>query len=248
MLIKEFGNNENPTLCLLHGGGLSWWSYQPIIDLLMTDYHIICPIIEGHGEAGQEEFSSIEDTAAHLIEHLDKNYNGHINLIAGLSIGAQIVVEVISHRPSIADKVIIESALVYPIPGTKLLVGPSFKLFYGLIKQRWFAKLQAKTLFVSDDMFETYYQDSLHMSRNSLVNMSNSNGTYQLKDTLSKVSVPVLIIVGQKEIGLMKKSAKLLHTKLSNSKLVVLPNMGHGELSLVHPKQYVQMVLDLLNN
>jgi len=248
MLIKEFGNTQNPTLCLLHGGGLSWWSYQPIIDLLVNDYHILCPIIEGHGEAGHEEFTSIEDSAAHLISYLDTHYNGHIHLIAGLSIGAQIVVEVLSLRPNIADKAIIESALVYPIPGTKLLVGPSFKLFYGLIKQRWFAKLQAKTLFVSDEMFETYYQDSLHMSRNSLVNMSNSNGTYQLKDTLGKVSVPVLIIVGQKEIGLMRKSAALLHTKLSNSKLVVLPNMGHGELSLVYPKQYVQMVLDLLKN
>lgn len=248
MLIKEFGNPNNPTICLLHGGGLSWWSYQPIIDLLMNDYHILCPIIEGHGEAGQEEFTTIEDSASHLIAYLDKHFNGHIHLIAGLSIGAQIVVEVLSHRPNISDKVIIESALVYPIPGTKLLVGPSFKLFYSLIKQRWFAKLQAKTLFVSDEMFETYYQDSLHMSRNSLVNMSNSNGTYQLKDTLSNVRVPVLILVGQKEIGLMKKSADLLHTKLVNSKLVVLENMGHGELSLFHPKQYVQMLLDLLKN
>jgi len=248
MLIKEFGDINKPTLCLLHGGGLSWWSYQPIIDLLKNDYHILCPIIEGHGEAGQEEFTTIEDSASHLIEYLDQHYNGHIHLIAGLSIGAQIVVEVISQRPNIADKVIIESALVYPIPGTKLLVGPSFKLFYGLIKQRWFAKLQAKTLFVSDEMFETYYQDSLHMTCNSLVNMSNSNGTYQLKDTLNKVSVPVLILVGQKEIGLMKKSAERLHSILSNSKLVVLPNFGHGELSLVHPKQYVGLLLDLLNN
>ncbi|MDP3444422.1 MAG: alpha/beta hydrolase [Ignavibacteria bacterium] len=248
MLIKEFGNPNNPKLCLLHGGGLSWWSYQPIIDLLINDYHILCPIIEGHGEAGKEEFTTIEDSANHLIKILDDRYNGHIHLLAGLSIGAQIVVEVLSSRPNIADKVIIESALVYPIPGTKLLVGPSFKLFYGLIKQRWFSKLQAKTLFVSDALFETYYQDSLLMSCNSLVNMSLSNGTYQLKDTLANVSVPILILVGQKEIGLMRKSAALLHTKLLNSKLVVLPNMGHGELSLVQPKQYVKMLLDFLNN
>jgi pimeloyl-ACP methyl ester carboxylesterase len=248
MLIKEFGKRDNPIICLLHGGGLSWWSYQPIIDLLISDYHVICPIIEGHGEAGKEEFTTIEDSANHLIKILDDRYNGHVHLLAGLSIGAQIVVEVLSSRPNIADKAIIESALVYPIPGTKLLVGPSFKLFYGLIKHRWFSKLQAKTLFVSDELFETYYQDSLLMSRNSLVNMSISNGTYQLKDTLTQVSIPTLLLVGQKEIGLMKKSAELLHTKLSNSKLVVLPNMGHGELSLVQPKHYVKMLFDFINN
>lgn len=247
MLIKEFGDRKNPTICLLHGGGLSWWSYQPIIDLLISDYHVICPIIEGHGDAGKEEFTSIEDSAKHLIKIIDDEYNGHIHCLTGLSIGAQIVVEVLSHRSNLADKYLIESALVYPIPGTKLLVAPSFKLFYGLIKQRWFAKLQAKTLFVPDTMFETYYQDSLKMTRNSLVNMSVSNGTYQLKDTINNVESSVLILVGQKEIGIMKKSATLLNSRLKNSKLVVLSNMGHGELSLVYPSKYVEMLINFLH-
>ncbi len=248
MLIKEFGDSKNPTLCLLHGGGLSWWSYQPVIDLLISDYHVICPIIEGHGDASLEEFTSIEISANNLINIIDDQFQGHIHLLAGLSIGAQIVVEVLSQRPDIADKYVLESALVCPIIGTKLLAAPMFKLFYGLIKQVWFSKLQAKSLFIPESMFETYYQDSLKMSCNSLVNISVSNGTYKPKENLYIVSSPVLILVGQKELGLMKKSAQILHSQLSNSKYIILPNMGHGELSLVHPKQYVNMLINFIND
>lgn len=245
MIIKSFGNPKKPIICLLHGGGLSWWSYQSIIELLKEDYHILCPIIEGHGEASQETFISIEDSAKHLIDIIEKQY-GLIHCLAGLSIGAQIALEVISKRPNITQYTVLESTLVLPIMGTKMLIGPTYKLMYGLIKQPWFAKLQAKSLFISEKMFEDYYRDSQLMSRESLINISLSNGTYALKP-LDSINHPVLILVGQNEIGIMKKSAQLLNYKLKNSQLRVLPNYGHGELSLVHPQEYVQILKNFVS-
>lgn len=53
MLFKEFGGKSLPTVFLLHGG-LSWWSLIGIIELLEKKYHIVTPIIDGHGEAGGE--------------------------------------------------------------------------------------------------------------------------------------------------------------------------------------------------
>ena len=48
MLFKEFGDVKKPTVILLHGGGLSWWSLQPVIALLEKEYHIVTPIIDGY--------------------------------------------------------------------------------------------------------------------------------------------------------------------------------------------------------
>lgn len=31
MKFREFGNKEKPSIILIHGGGLSWWSLKPII-------------------------------------------------------------------------------------------------------------------------------------------------------------------------------------------------------------------------
>ncbi len=192
-------------------GGLSWWSLEPVIELLSEHYHLVTPIIDGHGEDAYETFISIEDSAEKLIHYIDTQYNGSIFAIGGLSIGAQIVTEVLSTREDIAEYAIIESALVHPIKATSFMTVPTYKLFYGLIKLRWFSRLQAKTLFVPENMFEQYYNESIKMSKQSLINITLSNGTYELKHSISNTKAKVIILVGGKEIGIMRKSAKRLN-------------------------------------
>ena len=136
----------------------------------------------------------------------------------------------------------LESALVIPIKGTQLLTVPSCKLSYPLIKQRWFAKAQAKELCVSDELFERYYADSLKISKQSLVRTILSNGTYAMKETLKNTTAKTLVIVGGRELSAMKKSARLLTETIPQSRLHIAEGMKHGELSLRHPKEYAQLL------
>lgn len=242
MIFKETANKELPTIILLHGGGLSDWSWQYVVQALQLDFHLVTPVIEGHGEDGHEEFISIQYSATKLIDYIDTYYNGKVFAICGLSIGAQIVTEVLSKREAIAEYAVIESALVYPIKGINTLVVPSYKLFYGLVQKRWFAKLQAKSLCVPDHMFEVYYNDSLKMTRESLINMTLSNGNYTLQPSISNTKAKVLIIVGSKEVSIMKKSAYKLHESIKGSELLIAPHMKHGELSLVHTEKYIELI------
>lgn len=242
MLFKKTNNGSLPTILLLHGGGLSWWSLEPIINLLKENYHVVTPIIDGHGEDTQEAFISIENSANKLIHYIDTYHKGKVFAIGGLSIGAQIVIEALSLREDIANYAIIESALVYPIKGTALMTVPTYKLFFGLIKMRWFSRLQAKTLCVPEKMFEQYYNESIKMTKQSLINMTLSNGCYVLKSTISNTKAKVMIIVGNKELGIMRKSARKLHEVIAGSELILIPNMGHGEISLLHPIEYVELI------
>lgn len=245
MLFRETDNRSLPTLILLHGGGLSSWSLEPIVKLLRDNYHVVTPIIDGHGEDADEEFLSIEDSARKLIDYIDTNHNGKVFAIGGLSIGAQIVTEVLSLREDIAEYAILESALVYSIKGTALMTVPAYKLFYGLIKMRWFSKLQAKTLCVPDNMLEQYYNESIKMTKQSLINMTLSNGCYDLKSTISNTKANVMIMVGRKEIGIMRKSGQRLKEAIPRSELLIIPNMGHGEISLLYPSRYVELISNL---
>lgn len=245
MLFKDFGDKSLPTIVLLHGGGLSWWSLQNAVEALQPSYHVVTPVIDGHGEDGDETFISIEDSAKKLIAYIDNSYCGKVYAIGGLSIGAQIVTEILSVRENIAEYAIIESALVYPIKGVTTLTVPTFKLCYGLIQKKWFSKMQAKTLFVPDDLFDKYYEDSLKISKQSLINITISNGNYKLKSAIHITKSKVLIIVGEKELGIMKKSAKALHEAIPNSELQIIEKMGHGEISLVHATEYVKLLCDL---
>lgn len=245
MQFKEFGENHLPTIILLHGGGLSWWSLTGIIDELQTRYHVVAPIIDGHGVDGATSFVSIEDSAEKLIRYIDEACQGRVFALGGLSLGAQIVTEVLARRADIAEYAILESALVIPIKGIASLTAASYQLFYGLVKKKWFSKLQAKSLFVPEKMFELYYRDSMNISKQSLIHVTVSNGSYGIKDTLKKSKANVLIIVGEKELGIMKKSAKLLNDTLPCSRLYIAEHMGHGECSLAYSKTYLKKVEEL---
>jgi pimeloyl-ACP methyl ester carboxylesterase len=248
MIFKEIGDKKYPTIILLHGGGLSDWSWKVIVNKFSDKYNVVTSIIDGHGEDGDENFISIDDSASKLIDYIEKEKSGKVFAIGGLSVGAQILCEVLSQRPHITDYAIIESALVVPIKGTIALTLPTYQLCYGLLKKRWFAKMQAQTLCVPDELFETYYRDSLNITKQSLINITLSNGNYRLRNSIANTTAKVLIIVGEKEIGVMKKSAKLLHTTLKESSLYIAPKLKHGELSLVYPNQYIEKLETLFSN
>lgn len=248
MIFKEFGVKSKPAIIILHGGGLSWWSNKNIIDDLQKSYYVVTPIIDGHGEDSATTFLSIQDSAGKLIKYIDSELNGKVYALGGLSIGAQIVTEILSLRKDICSYAIIESALIYPIKGTNFLTVPSFKLFYGLIKQKWFSKLQAKALSVPEDMFEMYYEDSIKTTKESLINIAISNGNYNLKNTIKETTAKVLIIVGGKEISIMKKSAKTLHNIIPDSRLYVAEKSAHGELSLIKYHEYLDLIKDLFQD
>lgn len=242
MQFREAGSRDKPTVILLHGGGLSWWSLHEVIDGLKGRYHVVTPILDGHGEDGGETFTSIEQSAQKLIGYIDAAHNGSVFALGGLSIGAQIAAEVLSQRADIAKYAILESALAFPMKSVYALAAPMCHCSYGLIKQRWFARLQGKSLCLPDDMLERYYSDSLRISKQSLLNMMLSNSSYSLKKSLAHTRANVLVIVGEREPGVMKRSAQALHLSIPQSMLYVAPAMRHGELSLMHPKKYMTIL------
>ncbi|MCL2209280.1 MAG: alpha/beta hydrolase [Treponema sp.] len=247
MLFIENGKNELPVIILLHGGGLSSWALAGIIELLKDDYHIITPIIDGHGEDGENNFISIEDSAKKLLDYIEKQFKGNVFALGGLSIGAQIVIEALSKKEDIAQFIILESALILPIAGIKALTVPVINIFYGLLKNKWFSKIQSKSLLVSENIFEQYYHDSLKISKTSLVNIILSNGSYSLKPNMENAKMKALILAGEKEINLIKKSAKILNQKIKNSELKYIKNAGHGELSMKYPEEYVKIIKNFFN-
>ena len=48
MNVLEYGKENQQTIMLLHGGGLSWWNYSEAAELLKDRYHVILPILDCH--------------------------------------------------------------------------------------------------------------------------------------------------------------------------------------------------------
>ena len=244
MIVKEYGKYNKDIIMLLHGGGLSWWNYEEVSEILKSNYHVILPILDGHS-GSDRDFTSIENNANEIIEYIDNNYNGNVKLIGGLSLGAQILLDILSKRDNICEYAIIESALVCPMKMTNILIESSINMSYGLINKKWFSKLQFKSLKIKKELFDKYYIDSSNITKNNMISFLKANSNYHLKNIKTNKSKSI-VIVGSKERPIMIKSAKRIHDELINSELEILSGYYHGDLSINHPNEYAEKVNKLI--
>lgn len=241
MTVFEFGKQNNESVLLLHGGGLSWWNYHEVAKLLEKDYHVILPVLDGHA-GSYKHFTTIEDNAARLISYIDTHFDGQITVLGGLSLGGQVALEMLSQRPDICQFALIESALVKPSKLTAALIGPTFGMSCGLIKQHWFAKMQADYLGIPKELFEDYYRDTCAITKADMIAFLKANCTYKIKAGLAETTAKVKIVAGSREQNNILNSAKLIYQAIPGSQLEILPGLRHGDLSINHPERYVQML------
>ena len=245
MQYVEYGAHKLQTIILLHGGGLSWWNYRDVAQLLSDRFHVVLPILDGHADS-DAPFNSIDDNAARIISHIDEHFGGKVLAVGGLSLGGQIAVEMLTQRSDICRFALLESALVKPSKLTHALIKPTFGMSYDLIKQKWFAKLQAADLGIPQTLFDDYYRDTCKISKEDMIAFLQSNSAYSINPALRNTQAKVHIVFGSKEQASIRASGKLLNRMLLDSTLEVLPEYRHGELSLNHPEQYAQMLLNLI--
>ena len=240
----EYGKENNNVILLLHGGGLSWWNYEEVVNSLQKDYHIILPILDGHAES-DNPFTTIEDNAAEIIAFIEAHFGGSVFLIGGLSLGGQIVLEILSQRNDICNYAIIESALVIPSKLTYSMIKPAFGSCYGLIKHKWFSKLQFKSLKIKSDLFDSYFRDTCSISKEDMIAFLQANSLYSLKKSIKNCEAKVYVFVGGKEKSAMRKSAQIIYQTLRESVLQVLPGLHHGEFSINHGIDYANKIREI---
>ena len=240
----EFGKENNNIILLLHGGGLSWWNYEDVAKSLQKDYHVILPILDGHAKS-EKPFTTIEDNADEIIAFIDAHLGGSVFLIGGLSLGGQILLEILSQRNDICKYAIIESALVIPSKLMYSMIKPAFGSCYGLIQYKWFSKLQFKSLKIKSDLFDYYFKDTCAISKKDMIAFLQANSLYSLKESIKKCTAKVYVFVGGKEKNAMQKSAKVIHQALQESVLHVLPELYHGEFSINKGIDYANKIREI---
>ncbi len=247
MKIIEYGKQNNAVIMLLHGGGLSWWNFRAEAEKLSNQYHVVLPVLDGH--AGSDaDFVSIEENAGRIISFIDSEYGGSILLIGGLSLGAQILVEILSNRADICRYAVIESASAIPSPSANALIRPAFGASFSLVQKKWFAKMQFRYLRMPDYLFEDYYQDTSKISKGNMIAFLKASTAFEPKPEVQKCWARIRIVVGGKEQRSMLRSAQLLHGMFPESILEIKEGLFHGEYSLSYPDLYTADLREMLES
>lgn len=245
MNYKEYGADNADVIVLLHGGGLSWWNYREEAEKLKSRYHVIIPVLDGHS-GSDARFTSIEDNADEIIRYVDEHFSGTVLMMCGLSLGGQILLEILTRRSHICRYAVIESAMTIPSKITHAMIKPAFGSSYGLIKHRWFSKMQFKSLHIKPDLFEEYYNDTCSIKKEDMIAFLRANTSYSLREPIRNCSASVHIFVGQKENKGIKDSAIRIKDMIRDAQINILPDLYHGEFSLNHADDYVKALETIL--
>ena len=241
MKYKEYGKGNTRDVILLHGGGLSWWNYREESELLNNDFHVILPILDGH--AGSDtHFTTIENNASEIIDFIKEHLNGKVFMIGGLSLGGQILLEMLSQQGDICKHALAESAMVTPSNVTNLLIKPSLGCSYPLVKKKWFSKIQFSSLHIKEDLFDDYYRDTCAVDKDDMIAFLQANTSYSLKSSLKDCLADVHLYYGQKEIKGIKRSAQIIKETIPQCTIHELPGLYHGQFSINHADQYVNII------
>ena len=241
MRFREFGTAHANTILLLHGGGLSWWAYREAAERLEGEFHIILPILDGH--AGSDRpFTTIEANAAEIIAFIDERLDGSALLIGGLSLGGQILLEMLSQRENLCACALIESASVMPSRLTNALIAPAFGASHGLIQNRRFARLQFRALHLNPALFEDYYRDTSRIEKRDMIAFMRASTAYALKDAFKNTAAEAHVFVGERETAAIRRSAEAICQARPACALHRMPGLRHGEFSINHPDRYAAAI------
>ncbi len=247
LFCSETGNKLGKTIVFIHGGGISSWMWDNQVEFFKNQYYCLTPDLPGHGNSRHEEYISTRDCSEKIIKIIETKSNGKKVILVGLSLGAQIVVDILSIRPDLVECALINSCLVRPFRLLNHMIPLMVKWSTPLASNRKFAKFQAKDMYISDSCFETYYQDTKCLTAKTLSTFMLGYFDYKLPDTFKEMTVPSLVLIGSKEPSFMKKSLIALVKSNPNCKGYSMSQVKHGA-SLANPKLFNEVLAAWINN
>jgi len=237
---REYGDKNAPLMVFLHGGGVSSWMWDKQIQYF-SNYHCITIDLPEQGASRNTENFSIQLSAEKVNRLIEKIADGKKIIVIGFSLGAQVTIQMLSKNSNLINYAIVNSALVRPNSFIRKMIKPSIKLFFPLVKNKTFSKLQAKTLYIDEEFLETYYDESSQMKSATLIRILEENMSFKIPNGFNNAESDILVTVGEKEKAIMKKSARDIVASNSNCTGIIIPNVGHG-ISLMNPNFFNQMI------
>ena len=256
MKFREFGNPKNPHIMLIHGGGNAWWNFKRQAEALSSCYHVILPTLDGHGEEFTSDYISTENEADKLLDYIDNHCGGRLFALCGVSLGGQIVIELLSRRPDFTQKAIIDGSICYPQLGLARFSISVFKLLGKLIFSerscRWqlamMPKMLPKNMQFPEEIKDLYVQDMPLTPIKTLLTMYRTYMMeYTLKNSVKNTMAQVQYWYGEKEMKCVKQSALQFCEMVPSCQIYEAKGYNHGYLAVYLPDEWLVLAKAFFN-
>lgn len=229
LAVFEYGDPAGTPVVLIHGGAGGVWTWNETVKRLPT-YHCIMPELPEHGSSQTNGKFSIRATAERIIGGIKHESPAGSAHLVGLSVGGQIVLEIIARAPEVARSAVISGALVIPVPGYRLGIYSArmMQLIYKVGIRPWknndaWIRMNMKaSAGIPDSFFSHFKQNFQSLTLSGWTNAMSEYYRYRVPDGLENANLPVLLVAGVHEKVEVIPTNRVLQKILPDSRSVIL--------------------------
>ncbi|MGB9978782.1 alpha/beta fold hydrolase [Methanobacterium sp.] len=229
LYIKETGKSNDETIIFLHGDGIANWMWDKQVESF-SDYHCIVIDLPEHGKSADVKPFTIKGTAEMIIDIIkERAHGGKANLV-GISLGAQIIVQILSTAPEVVDHALISGTLVRNSQPTETfleLLNHLIKVYLPDKNKTIRIMSYARSYNIPKNLHSKFKESTYIIEPYSLDKIIRENMLFKMPEGLEKANVPVLVMTGEKDYKIINESARNLQKVLPNSKMASAPKSGH---------------------
>jgi len=220
--VERSGDEDAPPIIFIHGSGGSAATWFMQLKGLYNDFHIIAPELNGHGKSPDNSSQNTIESYLTDIDEIITQYEKPV--LAGHSMGGALSqLYALKHPENISGIILIGT-------GAKLRVSP---LIFDMLENNFDGYVDAAGSFMfceetSPELIKAS-KIEIRKCKPSIINrdFAACDG-FDVMEMISEISLPALILVGDKDIMTPVKYSNYLHEKLPNSTLHVIENAGHS--------------------
>jgi pimeloyl-ACP methyl ester carboxylesterase len=226
----EHGDPRGTPVVLLHGYTDSRRSYDRVLPLLPSSYRVFAITHRGHGDSSKPKAGyAPTDFAADLAAFLDVMQVGSA-VIVGHSMGSSVAQRFAIDYPQRTRALVLEGAF-FPSPKNEA-VREFFKtvsVFVDPVDPKVVREFQQSTLAgpVPEEFFETMIRESLKVPARVWKAALEPSLTVDFADRLKEISVPTLLIWGDRDEFTRRAEQDALTTAIAGARLTTYAGTGH---------------------
>lgn len=223
LFVEEHGSRKNPSIVLLHGGGLGGRMWEPQVRRLKDKYHCVVPDLPQQGRSAHIAPFSLADAAERVARLIQQCCQGRAHLV-GLSLGGAVALTVMLQSPEVVGRVVVS--------GTSARLGRMLgqlskwsARLYRYMKPETLVKASIKQFGIPSQYAGIFRDELRHGVSESFV-LAYTDSLMQMRLPTS-ADIPLLVAVGQRETWVAKQSARKIVAAVPHAQGVIAPHAGH---------------------
>lgn len=249
LYIKETGKNNLETIVFIHGDGMAGWMWDEQLKAF-NDYHCLVPDLPEHGRSTDVKPFTIEGAANIIIDIIRyQTPDSKVHLV-GLSLGAQIIVQILSTAPDVVDHAFISGALVRSAAPTEnfiKLLNHLIKIYVPVKNNPLYIGSYLRSYNIPKNLRGKFRESTRIIKPDSSARIIKEGTLFKMPTGLENINTPVLVMIGEKDYTIIRESAKNLHNSIPNSEGASALKVGHM-WNMENPELFNQVLRCFLNN